>query len=634
MTDEIKNKVLEKLQQQQEAEENNKVTQKDLDTLKSSESIIDMVYRIKQYNEMLKQKMTFITKGLTRVIPFTKNNLYLICGYSGNGKCFAKDTPIRMFDGSIKLVQDIKEGDLLMGPDNKERTVTGLARGKEQMYKIKQKMGEDYTVNESHILCLTNNEDKSYMSTSVKEYLKFKGNKKRVYKGYSSDYIHYPSKKLKIDPYFLGNWFGCRAMKEDSPLIIDRYNALFSDFECDKEAVLDLLSKINAKEVDRSIPLDYQVNSKENRLAFLAGVVDRCGVCSPRRITITTSYKQFASDLISIVKSLGNLNAYIMVNKNKNKYTIKIYGDLHTIPTNKPADFEIKNIRHNLTKIEVIPMGEGDYYGFTLKEEDRRFLLKDYTVVHNTTVSANIAYPLWQEGKKILWISNEESKEDIIMRIACIHLGYSFNDFKKGFMEPSKIKDIISLFPEINRYVTVFDVTYKDGITTRVEGVKQILELAKDTDEYSCILIDYYQLIKYSEESGKDNTYTILDNLRIYLMRYIKKSNIPVVLFAQLHSLGKRNNKSLDSRVKDGPTIIEAATVIIEIVPDYQEETTDFVIHKDRFGIAGNRVKLGFEKRKGKFVDYDLEFNRKVKELKLKEVQENIDNREGGKDED
>jgi hypothetical protein len=37
----------------------------------------------------------------------------------GSGKCHGKDTPILMYDGTIKLVQDIKVGDLLMGDDSK-----------------------------------------------------------------------------------------------------------------------------------------------------------------------------------------------------------------------------------------------------------------------------------------------------------------------------------------------------------------------------------------------------------------------------------------------------------------------------------------------------------------------------------
>jgi hypothetical protein len=72
----------------------------------------------------------------------------------GSGKCMKKDTPILMSDGTIKLVQDIKVGDFLMGDDSKPRTVLSLARGKDKMYDIIPVKGDKYTVNQEHILCL------------------------------------------------------------------------------------------------------------------------------------------------------------------------------------------------------------------------------------------------------------------------------------------------------------------------------------------------------------------------------------------------------------------------------------------------------------------------------------------------
>lgn len=59
--------------------------------------------------------------------------LNLPCAF---GKCFAKDTPVLMYDGSIKMVQDIVVGDQVMGDDNTARNVLSLGTGREKMYKI------------------------------------------------------------------------------------------------------------------------------------------------------------------------------------------------------------------------------------------------------------------------------------------------------------------------------------------------------------------------------------------------------------------------------------------------------------------------------------------------------------------
>ena len=68
--------------------------------------------------------------------------------------CFASNTPVLMDDFSVKFVQDIKEGDTVMGVDFTPKKVSNLKSGRSRMYKISQLNGIPYTVNENHILCL------------------------------------------------------------------------------------------------------------------------------------------------------------------------------------------------------------------------------------------------------------------------------------------------------------------------------------------------------------------------------------------------------------------------------------------------------------------------------------------------
>jgi hypothetical protein len=184
----------------------------------------------------------------------------------GSGKCHAKGTPIMMSDGRIELVENIKEGDFLMGDNSKPRKVISLARGKDKMYDIIPVKGEKYRVNQEHILCLKasgfpmlcrnnhksntnynvqwiqnnnfqsktftfnidkNNEPQikeeaekfyklintnpetsdSIIEISVKDYLKLSNKKKNFLKGYKVP-IHFEEKTLSIDPYMIGYWLG------------------------------------------------------------------------------------------------------------------------------------------------------------------------------------------------------------------------------------------------------------------------------------------------------------------------------------------------------------------------------------------------------------------------------------------
>lgn len=242
------------------------------------------------------------------------------------------------------------------------------------------------------------------------------------------------------------------------------------------------------------------------------------------------------------------------------------------------------------------------------------YLICAYTGSGKSTIAANISFPLFKQGKKVLVISNEESKQDVLFRVACLELGYNFNDYKKGIMDVSRQSEVAKRFPEIARYVKVLDVSYKEGLTTKLEGVKNALTAVKDAD-YSCVMIDYYQLIQYSVADPSRGRYDVLNDLRIWMGQYIKNANIPIVIFAQLHSIGKRQNKDLDSRIKECPSVQEPATVVIEVIPNFEDQTSEFIIHKDRFGFAGHKIKCGFDK--GRYVNFTDEFKRNVIEKKL-----------------
>jgi hypothetical protein len=68
--------------------------------------------------------------------------------------CFALDTPILMWDGSIKMSQDIRIGDELVGDDGTKRTVQDTVTGEDTMYEVIQTTGMNYTVNSKHTLLL------------------------------------------------------------------------------------------------------------------------------------------------------------------------------------------------------------------------------------------------------------------------------------------------------------------------------------------------------------------------------------------------------------------------------------------------------------------------------------------------
>lgn len=136
---------------------------------------------------------------------------YANCDWSGNAGydkndpktyfatmgCHAKDTPIIMADGTKKMVQDIVEGDKIMGVKGQIRTVQSLIRGNDRLFKINQSNAESYVVNEEHILSLIytlpttpkNCIKNCVVNMTVKAFMKLPLEERAILKGYKYSYL-------------------------------------------------------------------------------------------------------------------------------------------------------------------------------------------------------------------------------------------------------------------------------------------------------------------------------------------------------------------------------------------------------------------------------------------------------------
>lgn len=156
------------------------------------------------------------------------------------GKCFKINTLIRMYDGEVKTVQNIKDGELVMGNDSCPRKVSGITTGEEEMFDIIPKKGQSFTVNKSHIIYaqytrskqkyirsigkVANGVETNPIKFTVGEYLSFSENKKKKLQIQRTGW-DYSEKHISIDPYFLGVWLGdgmsrnCEICNEDEEII-------------------------------------------------------------------------------------------------------------------------------------------------------------------------------------------------------------------------------------------------------------------------------------------------------------------------------------------------------------------------------------------------------------------------------
>lgn len=93
--------------------------------------------------------------------------------------CLGLGTLVKMYDGSVKRVEGIEQGEYIMGDDDTPRTVRQIIRGREQMYKVSYADGS-FHCNEKHILTLFNVGKNIIEDIYVLDYLKAPENYKGV----------------------------------------------------------------------------------------------------------------------------------------------------------------------------------------------------------------------------------------------------------------------------------------------------------------------------------------------------------------------------------------------------------------------------------------------------------------------
>lgn len=263
-------------------------------------------------------------------------------------ECFDPNTKILLWNGKIKLARDIIVGDELIDDMGQKTIVKSTCAGYKNMYEIIQSEGDNYTVTDNHILTLQY-DNGDIVDLTIKEYLELSDEIKNRLYGFNSSGVNWDYRNLSMDPYTLGT--------------------CLEDLTYDKS---------------------WFINDRNSRLKILAGVIDSSSPTVNYNEIRFTVKKSIIPDLLFIIKSLG-FAGYIHDN---NEISI-IGSNIHEIP------MIFDNILHtNLEQyvflqkpIRVVKKDIGPFVGWQLSGSGR-FLLADFTVVHNTPEGAPVGIVL------------------------------------------------------------------------------------------------------------------------------------------------------------------------------------------------------------------------------------------------
>ncbi len=617
-------------------------------------------------------EMNRVTSG------FGEGDLIILAARPSMGKCLGKGTKVLMCDGSLKKVEDVKVGDLLMGDDSTPRRVLSVTKGVEKMYWVRQNKGIDYRVNESHILSLkrSRNEGKhkhgDVLNISVKEYLtksdKFKSN----YKGYKVA-VEFKEKELEIEPYFLGIWLGdgrnddIRIANTDKEVIeyLEEYanslGLMLKEYKHnDKTPVYSIVGKrgegksLQAKLRklgvlnNKHIPKKYLINSTKKRLELLAGLIDSDGYYDKSNgvYEITVKEERLAKDIKFLCDTLGFRTSLIekWVNYNNEKrkyYRVRFFGNVNEIPVKierKKAKEWSCNRDWQLTGIKVEFDKVDEYYGFEI-DGNKLFLLEDCTVTHNTALALNIALNVLKQDNGVAIFSLEMPADQLMLRMLSAAGKIPLQDLRRGNLDDNEWSKLTAVADELSEKPLYVD----DEGNVNIHTIRAKLRKLKiQNPDLSLAIVDYLQLIN----SDLKERHLAIAEISRSLKLLARELQIPIIALSQLNrSLESRPNKRpMLSDLRESGAIEQDADIIMFIYRDdvykameakqkqkeameqgkavqveFKEkevEDAEIIIGKQRNGPTGT-VEMLFHKKYTLFTDKVSE----VQEIQMSEAQ-------------
>jgi hypothetical protein len=490
------------------------------------------------YEEVLADGTKTRSGSFSRLLAMTaKNNASVARGKDANvilfEECFGKDTPVLMYDGSIKNIQNIKIGDFVMGKDGSKRTVLNTTTGTDDLYLVKQQKGINYVVNSKHKLVLEQKcNNKCYTNDGIKEYTVGEFRKLIKYKqqtsyGIKSSGLHFEEKKLPFEPYWLGLWLG-DGDKTEANIVINveadceienyikeyatRLNAELRINKCNKtpkcktftlrekpqikNKFTTLLKDLNIH-CNKHIPNIYKFSSLEQRLELLAGFIDSDGFLH-KGTSHSFSYEiiqanyRLIKDLEFLANSCGFATTLALkeskegYRKNGVYFRLHIKGDYRKIPVKikrkKVVNWEPTSNPLN-TRIKIEDFGKGEYYGITV-DKDNLFLLSDFTIVHNCGSFTNL---------KATYAATRPTVEEGLGVSGQIFAFGTGGDFSAGIVD--------------------FDEMFYNPEPYNFRAYKNVFEEGMELTQIGYFLPDYYSKGGFISEKGESQ----IEEAKIYI---------------------------------------------------------------------------------------------------------------------
>lgn len=430
-------------------------------------SIDDIVVDFDYYDNIAKDNRKLKSLQKEGIKFLLANKKCILADTMGFGKEQSVNTIIPTPNGNKKM-GDLSVNDVVFGSDGKKHKILGVfQQGIKNIYEIEFSDGSKTNCGLDHLWIVkdknASQKNRDWDVLTLKqiiergiEYDKIEGTKSNRKHNYKfripiCKAVEYNEKKHFISPYLLGVVIGNGSLsnthfcftiaktdneiKEKISQLIDiDYKIIKSEKNCCHQFyVLKNTSQnnyhnayiseiknlgLNVKTANKFIPNEYKIDSIENRIELLRGLMDTDGTISKikNRIRYSTKSIKLANDVKELVESLGGIASVHAYDRTKDgkgieysvfikieicPFSLKRKADRYTIKPNQKK-YLVKSIK----SIKLI----GQDFAVCLKVDsyDSSYLTNDYIVTHNTT-QATIA-SMESKSNKILIITTASLK--------------------------------------------------------------------------------------------------------------------------------------------------------------------------------------------------------------------------------
>lgn len=226
-----------------------------------------------------------------------------------------------------------------------------------------------------------------------------------------------------------------------------------------------------------------------------------------------------------------------------------------------------------------------------------------------TALTLQFALNLAREGKRVIYVSLEMPKGDILERMLCNYGDLDSSLLRRGQV-PDDFKDKVEQF---KAFLDSTQLRVTEAFGYKAKDIETLLEDCGE-NKPDVIFIDHVN--KVSGE-GFPQRKDAVSNYTLEMERLAVQNNIAVVLLAQL------NRKSTEAggrpsmeHLKESGTLEEGAATILflrwrtldkERKNPSSDPAFEIIVGKQRYGDSGMNIEIEFHARKSKFTYYKQE---------------------------